>query len=249
MKQENEKILQSWQDSLRSLAYPEKINDLQRFFKTAPGEYADGDIFIGLYVPDNRTVAREYANSPFEVIEAMLESPIHEFRLSGLLALVEAYKKCKEENRRAEIVNFYLSHARRCNNWDLVDLSAPYILGPELAQGRALKEQKLLASSDCLWKRRIALVATLHLVMKHLSTGLAIEQCHLHHTDSEQLMQKATGWVLREVGKKDMELLRDFLQNHISSMSAITLSYAIEKMEPDERRHWRNLRKLQTKKY
>ena len=249
MKQENEKILLSWQGSLRSLAYPEKINDLQRFFKTGPGEYAEGDIFIGLYVPDNRSVARQFINAPFEVIDAMLESHIHEFRLSGLLALVEAYKKCKEENRRAEIVNFYLSHARRCNNWDLVDLSAPYILGPELAQGRALKEQKLLASSDCLWKRRIALVATLHLVMKHSSTGLAIEQCHLHHTDSEQLMQKATGWVLREVGKKDMELLRDFLQNHISSMSAITLSYAIEKMEPDERSHWRNLRKLQTKKY
>lgn len=249
MKQENEKILLSWQDSLRSLAYPEKINDLQRFFKTAPGEYAEGDVFIGLYVPDNRTVAREYANSPFRVIESMLESPIHEFRLSGLLALVEAYKKCKDESRRNEIVNFYLSHTRRCNNWDLVDLSAPYILGPELAQGRALKEQKMLASSDCLWERRIALVATLHLVMKHSSTILAIEQCHLHHTDSEQLMQKATGWVLREVGKKDMGLLRDFLQKHISALSAITLSYATEKMEQNERSHWRNLRKLHTKKY
>lgn len=243
MKQENEKILLEWQQALRSLAYPEKINDLQRFFKTGPGEYAEGDIFIGLYVPDNRSVARQFINAPFEVIDAMLESPIHEFRLSGLLALVEAYKKSKDINRKSEIFRFYLCHARRCNNWDLVDLSAPYIFGAELAQGRALDEQKALAASDCLWERRIALVATLHPVMKHSSTDLAIEQCHLHHTDREPLMQKATGWVLREVGKKNIELLRDFLQNHISSISAITLSYATEKMEKDERVHWRELRK------
>lgn len=232
----NTEFLERWQGALDAVARPEKIKTLQRFFKTGPGEYAEGDVMIGVTVPDNRKVSQEFHDAPREVIEAMLRSAIHEHRLAALLALVRAYEKSRRTpERRDHIINVYLANVDRCNNWDLVDLSAPKILGPEIAAGRRLDEHAALSPSPSLWARRVAVVATLCPVMKHGQVEQAVEQCRLHVADREPLMQKAVGWVMREVGKKDLGALLDFLNDHIGVVSATTLSYATERLDAAKR--------------
>ncbi len=240
----HEKILENWQTALLTVSRPEKKEILQRFFKTGPGEYAEGDVMLGVTVPDNRKISREFHDAPDETIRAMLDSEIHEFRLAGFLALVRAYEKSKNEpERRDHIINMYLSSIARCNNWDLVDLSAPHLLGPELAAGRHIADHARLSRSKLLWARRAAVVATLHLVMKHRRTAEAIKQCRLHVSDPEPLMQKAVGWVMREVGKKDLAALLSFLDENISTITATTLSYATEKLPASERHVWQHKRR------
>ncbi len=225
------------------VAKKEKVKILSSFFKTGKGEYAEGDVFIGVSVPDNRAIAINYADAPIELLAEMLKSPVHEDRLSALLAMVHSYERTRSEERRNEIVCLYLNNVERCNNWDLVDLSAPRILGSELSKGSCKERHAALSQSESLWARRVAVVSTLWLVMKHRRTEEALEQCHLHLTDREPLMHKAVGWVLREVGKKDMQALKSFLETHIGEISATSLSYATEKFTSDERRYWRELRK------
>lgn len=232
-------MIDKWKQELAAKAKPEKIEILGRFFKTGKGEYGHGDIFIGLAVPDNRGISKKYADAPLETIAEMLAAPVHEFRLAGFLALVARYRKAPEET-----VNFYLVNLHRANNWDLVDLSAPYILGEELRNGRHHETARRMAIDDNLWIRRAAVVATLRPIMKSSETALALELCDILISDSHDLMRKAVGWVLREVGKKDIQAMLNFLDTHIGRISATTLSYATERLTPDERTVWRQRRIL-----
>lgn len=236
-------IIDQWQKELDGVARPEKIAALSGFFKTGPGEYGEGDQFIGVTVPDNRSVARRYAEQPIEVFNTMLLSPVHEHRLSALLAMVHSYERTKDPERRRAIIDAYIANVERCNNWDLVDLSAPQIIGREIADGRLADVHARLSASPLLWARRVAVVATLHPVMKHRRIEEALTQCEIHTSDPEPLMHKAVGWVLREVGKKDTGAMLQFLESNIHRMSATTLSYATEKLPKEERKAWQQRRK------
>ena len=235
--------IDTWKKELRAVAREDKIKILSTFFKTGKGEYGEGDVFIGITVPDNRSVSRRYHSIPLNQIETMLMEPVHEFRLAGLLALVEAYKRAKNDPVRCrEIAEFYLAHARCCNNWDLVDLSSQYILGEYMILTGNDNTAWQLAQSDNMWERRIAIVSMLAFVRKSLlDTPMALAGALLH--SEESLLQKATGWVLREVGKRDKSRLCRFLDTHAATMPRTTLRYAIERFPADERKRYMSLYK------
>lgn len=232
---------------------------LMRFFKTGKGEYGEGDQFLGLKVPQTRMVVRAAKlRVPFAEIRKLLESEWHEVRLCGFLLLVEEMKSALPNSRRdpamqaarrKEIVEFYLKHARRANNWDLVDLSCPYILGAwllyPLPDGTLPSTEVLhrLAGSQDLWEQRISVVSTLGLVRggRYEESMLMAEKLLGH---SHDLIHKAVGWVLREVGKRDIELLREFLEKHAATMPRTSLRYAIERMDPMERMKWMDRKRL-----
>lgn len=218
--------------TLRSHSDEEKKVVLPRFFKTGKGEYGEGDRFIGVIVPNTRKVAREYASVSWEVIEALLESEWHECRLCALLILVERYKKHPEET-----VRFYLENTRGINNWDLVDLSAPYILGRYLTQHEDRSVLYALAGSENMWEQRIAVVSTLALIRDNQFDD-TMKLAEKFMGTKHDLMQKATGWMLREVGKRDERTLTDFLDRHCLQMPRTMLRYAIEKLTPEQRVHY-----------
>lgn len=235
--------LEEWRASLDSLASEQKASHLMRFFKTGKGQYGEGDIFLGLTVPQNRAVSKKFADAPLADVREMLMSPYHEYRLSALLVLVEQYRRARTAERRKEIVDFYLTHAQRANNWDLVDLSCEYILGKWLLDHPDRPMLMRLAESDCLWEQRIAIVTTLELVRNgRYDDALFLAEFFITHP--HDLIHKATGWVLREVGKRDIGVLRSFLDRHAAAMPRTALRYSIEKMEPDERRHYMQQGKL-----
>ena len=228
---------------------------LMRFFKTGKGEYGEGDEFLGIRVPETRSVVKAARlQVPLSEIEVLLESQWHEVRLCGFLLLVEEMKaalpKRRESftvgaKRRREIAEFYLAHAHRANNWDLVDMSCPKILGTWLlyldADGRLPSRDVLynLAKSDNLWLQRISIVSTWMLIRhEEYEPTIKLATKLLHHP--HDLMHKAVGWMLREVSKKDMDLLRSFLREHAATMPRTALRYAIEKMGPLERAEWMN---------
>ena len=215
--------------ALRACSDEEKKIVLPRFFKTDKGEYGEGDRFMGVVVPNTRKVAREYASASWEVIEALLESEWHECRLCALLILVERYKKHPEET-----VIFYLGHTRGINNWDLVDLSAPYILGRYLAQQKDRYVLYALAASENMWEQRIAVVSTLALIKDNQYDDI-MKLAELFLDTRHDLMQKAVGWMLREVGKRDGRLLSDYLDKYCRQMPRTMLRYAIEKFAPERR--------------
>lgn len=240
-----EQIGNKWQRAITAFAEPERRAVLASFFKTGEGEYGEGDVFIGVRVPNVRAASKAFADAPFETIEQMLASVVHEFRLGALLALVMRYKSQKGDGvARAATVDFYLRHLDSANNWDLIDLSAPYILGGELLRAPAETREILLQQyrSGLLWRQRAAVVASL-LPIRSANIDFALEICRLSVSHEHDLMRKATGWVLREVGKKSREALDAFLAENIASLSSITLSYALEKHSPEERRQWREERK------
>lgn len=227
-----------WKTRLAQEADEDKAKILSRFFKTAPGEYGEGDIFIGVTVPKVRAVSREFIHAFPADIHAMLQSPVHEHRLSALLTLVEQYHKARHDiSRRKTIVDFYLAHATRANNWDLVDLSAPKILGQWLADNPDPQLLDRLSLSENLWQQRIAIVATLTLI-RHGMFSDTLRLAHRYMTHTHPLMHKATGWMLREVGKKDLPTLLTFLDAHAHVMPRTALRYAIERLAPDQRRHY-----------
>lgn len=224
-----------WKESLQKVAHAEKIKILSHFFKTGKGEYGEGDIFMGITVPDNRSVAKQFFNVPLNEIEEMITSPIHEHRLSALIALVERYRK-STEIERAEIVAFYLSHTVNINNWDLVDLSAPRIIG-EYTMIHGDKILHELSLSDNLWEKRIAIVST----MTHIRKGkydTAMFLAEKYFTHPHDLIHKATGWMLREIGKRDEPTLIRFLDINYKKMPRTALRYALERLSPPQRAHY-----------
>ncbi|MBF0369698.1 MAG: DNA alkylation repair protein [Magnetococcales bacterium] len=223
---------------LDGLGSPEKAQHLSRFFKTGPGEYGEGDRFIGVRVPQQRAVAKRYRGLPLSEIDLLLASPIHEHRLTGLLILVDRYQKGQEESERIEIVTFYLSRLHRVNNWDLVDLSAPKIFGEHLLHHPGERKKLFtLVQSSHLWERRIAVVATWPLLkQKQFDELLTLAETLL--TDRHDLIHKAVGWMLREAGKVDLAILEGFLDQHAKIMPRTMLRYAIEKLSPKRRKHY-----------
>ena len=244
---------------MESLRDERQRTNLMRFFKTAPGEYGYGDEFLGIKVPQTREVVKMALNidhGPLNIDEVpeLLMSKWHEVRLCGLLILVDKFERLatkrlvndeKAIRGRDEILTMYLKYADRVNNWDLVDLSAPKILGGWLVIGEGeYKRQVLdeLAYSDNLWKQRMSMVCTWKTSqMGDPSWCLRYAEIHLHHP--HDLMHKAVGWMLREMGKRcSMALLRDFLRQHAHEMSRTMLRYAIEKMSDEERKEWMGVR-------
>ncbi|MBT9582174.1 DNA alkylation repair protein [bacterium] len=217
------------QEQMRAAANPPQAEFLKRFFKTGPGQYAEGDLFLGLKVPQTRGFLKICRDYSLKEVLSMLQSPYHEERL---LALMEMGRRARREPQA--ILDAYLAHIRWVNNWDLVDGSAPQIVGETLlgAQDRSLLD--LLAASDNLWERRIAVVSTLALIRKG-QIGDTLRLCqgllHEHH----DLMHKACGWMLREVGKRSLPALLGFLDEHAALMPRTMLRYSLEKLSVEQR--------------
>lgn len=228
------------EQALRTYVNPVKREYLPRFFKTGKGEYGEGDRFLGVVVPDTRRVARQYIAAPFDVTARLLLSPWHECRLCALLILVERFKKCDEKGQK-EIFDFYLSHTAYINNWDLVDLSAPGIVGQYLAASADRSILHRLARNPLLWDQRIAVVSTLTFIRNHDFTDIYLLAEHFLDTRHD-LMQKAVGWMLREAGKRDCSRLVEFLNLHAARMPRTMLRYAIEKFPEGERKEYMKMK-------
>jgi len=225
------------QQALRNVATKERAVTNAWFFKTGPGQYGEGDIFIGVTVPEGRKIATQFKELPLKEIETLLHSAIHEERLAALHILVGQYEK-GDTVARKKIYTFYIKHKARVNNWDLVDTSAATIVGGYLYEnGEWEQVLKKLAVSKSLWDRRIAIVALHYFIKKddHVPT-LTIATMLLG--DKEDLMHKAVGWMLREVGKRDKNTLLGFLKMHARTMPRTALRYAIEHFSPDERKFY-----------
>jgi len=205
---------------------------LQGFFKTGEGEYGEGDIFLGIKVPAQRLIVKDYIDLTFGDLRKLLKSSIHEERFCVLVILCEKYKKAEETDREI-IFDFYVQNAERINNWDLVDLSAPNIVGDFLSD----RNRKILykfAKSDNLWRRRIAMISTLAFIRENdFEDTLKIAEILLF--DKHDLIHKAVGWMLREVGKRDLEVEEAFLRKHHKKMPRTMLRYAVEKFDKKKR--------------
>jgi 3-methyladenine DNA glycosylase AlkD len=226
---------------LKSMADPDKAAILHRFFKTGPGQYGEGDIFIGVMVPRLRQVAKKFSQLPFGEVKMLLYSRIHEERLVALLILAWRYSASNSRGKEEEIVKFYLDNIKQVNNWDLVDLSAPNILGAHLVDNR---DKRLLlyrlARSENVWERRIAIVATQTFIRNgDFSDTLKIAEMLLQ--DRHDLIHKATGWMLREVGKRDAAPEEAFLEKHYSVMPRMMLRYAIERLPESKRYRYKKI--------
>jgi 3-methyladenine DNA glycosylase AlkD len=208
---------------------------LQRFFKTAPGEYGAGDKFLGLRVPALRRLVRDYRQLDDSHALEMLASTWHEERLLALMLLVDGYDR-GDGSRRERIHRAYLEHTRYINNWDLVDASAGYIVGPHL-DPREIDLLERLARSDDIWERRIAIISTFHFIKRN-EFGPTLKIAGLLLQDSHDLIHKAVGWMLREVGKRDRKVEDAFLKKHYRKMPRTMLRYAIERHPERIRKHY-----------
>ncbi|BBN59758.1 DNA alkylation repair protein [Hydrogenovibrio marinus] len=224
---------------LMSLGNAEMAEQAQRFFKTGKGEYGEGDVFIGIRVPVLRQQVKQFFAVDLTEVVPLLNSHIHEVRLFALLLLADRYKKAKADEQET-IFQLYKSHTACINNWDLVDGSAPYVVGAYLLE----RDKTLLydwAISSILWERRIAMVSTFHFIRNHqFDDTLKLAEILLQ--DKEDLMHKAVGWMLREVGKRDELVLKAFLKQHYHNMPRTMLRYAIERFaEPERKRYLQGL--------
>ncbi|MFP4391125.1 MAG: DNA alkylation repair protein [Desulfococcaceae bacterium] len=218
---------------LESLADPETADILQTFFKTGPGEYAERDRFRGIRVPAIRKIAKEFREMPLPEMETLLESEFHEDRMLAAILMVERFRRAEAEDRR-RIFDRYLARSDRINNWDLVDVSAAPIVGGFLWTRTDRSVLDRLAQSEWMWDRRIAIVSTFHFIRRdRFDHTFRIAEALL--PDPEDLLHKATGWMLREVGKRDLAALEAFLDRRLSDMPRTMLRYAIEKF-PEPRR-------------
>ncbi|GHT60036.1 DNA alkylation repair protein [Bacteroidia bacterium] len=221
---------------LLSVANPEKAKFLQGFFKTGKGQYAEGDVMLGIVVPIIRDIVKRSPALLFDEIQVLLDSEYHEARLTGLLFLMKQFKKAKEAERK-KIFDFYLKNARKANNWDLVDVTCRDVIGLYLLDKEDRSVLYRLAESDNLWEQRIAIVSTwIFIKYRQFDDTLAIAEKLLTH--KHDLMHKAVGWMLREVGKKDRQTLVDFLKIHHKNMPRTALRYAIEHFPPEERAYF-----------
>ena len=216
---------------LKSKSSEEKSQKVKRFFKTGKGEYSQKDIFLGLTMPEQREIVKKYYSLSFSQIQKLLNSPVHEYRMVGGLILISKFKKYPEET-----FNFYIKNAKKFNNWDLVDITCTGIIGEFLKD----KNKKILhefSNSKNLWEKRISIVSTLVFV-RNSNFGDALKIAENLLEDKHDLIHKAVGWVLREIGKKNEKVLKDFLKIHYTKLPRTTLRYAIEKFNREERTFW-----------
>lgn len=237
-------LVVSIKKDLKKLSTKERAETNAWFFKTGKGEYGEGDKFIGVTVPNMRKVAKRYlSEATFSDIEMLLKEKIHEYRYVALLLLVEKYQKGKQDQKlQKKIVDFVLEPKNRSqiNNWDLVDTSAPYILGDWFNE-RDKKKLYTLLKSKILWDRRIAIVSNWGFIKRNNLDNIFLMSEKLLD-DKEDLIHKATGWMLREAGKKNVNKLRDFLKKHARKMPRTALRYAIEKFSKEERQYFMSLK-------
>jgi len=220
------------QKTIKQKANKQQAEILQRFFKTGPGEYGEGDIFYGIKVPVQRTIANQFHQLPLNDLQILLKSGVHEERLIALLMLVQKFKHANEPVRE-KLFSFYLKNSKQINNWDLVDLSADKIVGAYLID----KEKSLLfklAKSTDLWERRISMISTFYFI-KNGIFEVTFQIAEILLNDKHDLIQKAVGWMLREIGKRDLEPEEEFLKLHYKQMPRTMLRYAIEKF-PEAKR-------------
>ncbi len=228
-------MLNRLKSDLKKLANPEKAKILQRFFKTGKGEYGEGDVFLGITVPGQRKIAKQYSDLPLKETGELLSSRIHEHRLTALLILVIKYKKA-DENVRKKLATFYIKNFRHINNWDLVDLSAEKILGDYLLDRDKSLLYKLTKSKN-IWKRRISIMTTFQFIRNNrFDDTLKISELLLQ--DEHDLIHKAVGWMLREIGKRDQAVEEKFLKQHYRKMPRTMLRYAIEKFDEEKRQFY-----------
>ena len=228
-------MLEQLQKDLRKLANPQKAKILQRFFKTGKGEYGEGDVFLGITVPEQRKIAIRFKTLDLRDIQKLLNSKIHEERLIALLILFEKYRKANDLDKK-KVFDFYLKNSKRINNWDLVDLSAHLILGDYLLY-RDKSVVYRLAESKNLWERRIAVLTTFRFIKyNQFEDSLKIGQMLLK--DKHDLIQKAVGWMLREIGKRDQEVVEEFLKKYYKIMPRTMLRYAIERFDGKKKKFY-----------
>jgi 3-methyladenine DNA glycosylase AlkD len=224
---------------LKAFTKKARISDLARFYKTAPGEYGEGDLFLGGTVPQTRSVAKKYQSLDLKEVEKLFNSPFHEARLCAAIILNHQFAKAKNSQERKKLFDFYLKQVRaeRVNNWDLVDVSAPW-MGVYLTEVKDPMPLLLkLSKSKSLWQRRVSMILTFALIRAgDLEPTIIIAESLLK--DEQDLIHKASGWMLRELGKRDVMMLRRFLSEHAHEMPRTMLRYAIEKLPERERKQW-----------
>jgi 3-methyladenine DNA glycosylase AlkD len=226
-------------ECLKSFANKGRVSALARFFKTAPGEYGEGDLFLGGSVPQTRSVAKKHQNIELQEVEKLFKSPFHEARLCAAIILNLQFKATKKIQDRKRIFDFFLKQVRaeRVNNWDIVDVSSPW-MGVYLTEVKDPMPLLIrLAKSKSLWQRRVSIILTFALIRDgDLEPTMIVSKALLK--DNQDLIHKAVGWMLRELGKKDVMLLRRFLTNHSHQMPRTMLRYSIEKLPERERKKW-----------
>jgi len=224
---------------LQSLSNPAKIIVFKRFFKTGPGQYGEGDQFLGLTVPQIRSLSNRYwSKLSLANLSELLQSPYHEYRTLALVCLCRQFEKFPRRQR--QIFDFYLARTRRINNWDLVDISSPRIIGAYLFEQKDRSILYKLAQSKNLWERRIAIISTLYFIKNHqFSDTLSLAKILLD--DPHDLIHKAVGWMLREVGKRDQKTLFGFLDLYTLRLPRTALRYAIERLSVADRKHFLHL--------
>jgi len=224
---------------LKAFTKKARISDLARFYKTGPGEYAEGDLFLGGTVPQTRSVAKKYQNLELKEVEKLFNSPFHESRLCAAIILNHQFEKSKQPQDRKKLFEFYLKQVRanHVNNWDLVDVSAPR-MGTYLTEiNDPMPLLSRLSKSKSLWERRVSMILTFALIRAgDLEPTIIIAKAFLK--DEQDLIHKASGWMLRELGKRDVMMLRRFLSEHAHEMPRTMLRYAIEKLPERERKQW-----------
>lgn len=222
---------------IREKENPEKAKLLARFFKTGKGQYGEGDLFLGIVVPESRKIAVKYVDLPLKEIEKLLKNKYHEVRLTALLILVRRYRKTDSEIEKKNIYNFYLKNTKYINNWDLVDLSTSYIVGDYLVNKNKTILEKL-ARSNNLWERRIAIISTFRFIYKG-EYQWTFKIVRILMKDKHDLIHKACGWMLREVGKKiSLSVLIEFLDHYGNEMPRTMLRYAIEHFPENQRKSY-----------
>jgi 3-methyladenine DNA glycosylase AlkD len=230
-------MLDQIKNEMSHLSDPDRAKNLSWFFKTGKGQYAEGDIFLGIPVPEQRKVAKKYGDLSLTDLQELLSSEIHEHRFTALVILISKYRKAEETGKK-EIFNFYLKNTGNVNNWDLVDLSAPRIVGDYLLNRERSILYKL-ANSDSLWERRISILSTFTFIDNNdFEDALNISELLLN--DKHDLIHKAVGWALREIGKREQNVEKQFLAKHYLYMPRTMLRYAIEKFAEAERKEYLN---------
>ena len=228
--------LENLKKDFEKIQNPEKAKILLRFFKTGVGEYGYGDIFLGITVPQQRLLVKKYFDLSINDTSELLHSKIHEHRLTALLILVKKFEKEKDYNIKEEIYNLYLENSKYINNWDLVDLSAPKIVGSFLLNKNREILYKL-AKSENLWEKRISIISTFTFI-RNFEYSDTIEISKILLKDKHDLIHKAVGWMLREMGKRDINILKNFLNSNYKNMPRTMLRYSIEKLPEDLRAYY-----------